>query len=554
MNRVLVLILISGVFAMQAKRVSRQEVFPFVQVEIKADLNSLHSTEQKLLYHLVKAATSCDRLFFMQVHPDNYQLLREVKVKGNDTQKRLFEINFGLFDRLRENRPFFGNYRKPAGANFYPPDLTREEFTQYLKDHPQLKDELISPYTVVRRKGKDLVSVFYNQFFKAELERLVSGLQRAAEIAEAEDFKRYISLRARDLMSDNYFDSDCAWLEVEKSKLELVIGPYEVYEDELFNYKAAYEAFVCINDLNESRRIEEFVSYLDQLQKNLPAEKHYLASKTGSLSPLRVADLVYSAGDGKAGINTIAFALPNDEKVRQLKGSRKVILKNVIQAKYKAILEQIAEVLIEREFLKEVSFDGFYLHTILHELSHPLGTDYIYPQEKEISVRHALREYYSAVEEAKADVLAQWSALYLSAQHKISAEIFRQIAASQLASMFRAMRFSTTTAHGLANLLQLNFLIEKNAVQRIRGRYRIDFEKYQPAVCHLASVLLTIEGKGDYQEARNFINSYGKVSPELRKDLDLLKQIPVDIQPFFATLRQLAVQFKDQELEKDYHF
>jgi len=527
---------------------------PYAAAPLAGDLSGLAENEIAALYHLVKAAAAMDRLFFRQAWSGNPQALRDMENYSGPDKESLhdfFLINFGPFDRLAGNKSFFGTASKPPGAAFYPDDMGREEFDKFLVADPKKKADFESPYTVIARGPAGLAAIPYHEYHQDVLKDGIDELTKAAALTADAGLKKYLLSRAAALGSDDYFQSDCDWLDIASSRLEAVIGPYEVYEDALFNYKAAYEAFVYLNNFKESNRVQSFIAHLPQMQRNLPVDKKYLAATLAALSPLQIADLAFSAGDAKAGVHTIAFALPNDEKVRELKGSKKIILKNVITAKYDKILLPIARLLIAGEQLPMVRAEAFLCHTILHELAHPLGTDYIDPQKERIPVRKTLKETYSLNEEAKADTVGLYNSLLMMEKGVIEPELQNAMVVTQLASMFRAMRFGTEEAHGGANLIQFNYLKEKGGIVEKNGRYAVDFKKFTPALTALVREILEIQGTGDYARSKAFNEKYGKVDPLLRGRLQQLRAIPVDIKPEFGVLRELAERFHDASLNQD---
>jgi len=527
---------------------------PYVPAPLSGDLGSLDEKEAAALYHMVKAAAVMDRLFFRQAWSGNPKVLREMeKYSGADKGRLLdfFRINFGPFDRLQGNRPFFGTAEKPAGAAFYPDAMSRREFEDFLQAHPQKREEFESPYTAIRRGPAGLEAIPYHELYRELLKEGTAELRNAAALTANASLKTYLLSRATALQSDDYFQSDCDWLDVAGSRLDAVIGPYEVYEDTLFNYKAAYEAFVYLNDFQESGRVQAFIAKLPRMQRNLPVEEKYLAEKLAALSPLQIADLVFSAGDGKAGVHTIAFALPNDEKVRERKGSKKIILKNIIAAKYDKILLPIARLLVAEEQLPMVRPEAFLYHTILHELAHPLGTDYIDPRQDRVPVRKALKETYSLNEEAKADTVGLFNSQLMIQEGIIAPELRDAMFVTQRASMFRARRCGTQEAHGGANLVQFNFLREKGGIVEKGGKYAVDLAKFIPALAALVREILEIQGSGDYARSRAFNEKYRTLDASLNERLRKLAQIPVDISPKFQVLRELARRFNDPALDQD---
>lgn len=531
------------------------KVASHVPTNIVAKWQSLSAKDQEALYHLVKAATIMDRIYFHQVYyrnPEILQALRAYQGEDRSVLETKFRIHFGPFDRLQSDVAFFGNAVKPKGAAFYPTDMTSEEFQAFIQAHPESKETFESPYTIIIRNAEGtLQAVAYPEYYKTFLPEAIAHLQKAAVLAENPSLRKYLQSRADDLQSNDYFQSDCDWLDLTGNQIELVIGPYEVYEDNLFNYKAAYESFVYMIDAEETGKVQAFIGYLKEMQNNLPVDKKYLSENIASLSPLQVVDLMFSAGDAKAGVHTIAFALPNDEKVRELKGSKKVVMQNVMEAKYRSILLPIAQTVIVPEQIQDIHFKAFLYHVILHELSHPLGTDYIDPQSERVPVRKSLKETYSLIEEAKADTAGMYNALLMIEKKVISEELKRAVFVTQLASMFRSMRFGVEDAHGGANLIQINFLKEKGGIVERDGKFAVDFEKFAPALKLLVQEILEIEGTGDFQRAKQFIEKYGKADDQLKDKLKQLQAIPIDIQPIFQSVRDIGRQFNDQTLNQD---
>ncbi len=531
------------------------KVSTHVPTPIIANLNTLDAKELEALYYLVKAGTIMDQIYFRQVYsknPEVWQALQKYTGEDKKSLEAKFQIHFGAFDRLQNDRPFFGENTKPLGAAFYPENMTKEEFLDFVKKHPELKENFESPYTVIiRNESGELQATPYPEFYAKFVKEAAKYLESAANVTENPGLKKYFLSRAQDLLSNDYFQSDCDWLDLKDNHLEFVIGPYEVYEDSLFNYKAAYEAFIYMIDSVETEKVQAFIHYLKDMQNNLPVDKKYLSETLATLSPLKVVDLVFSAGDAKAGVHTIAFALPNDEKVRELKGSKKIIMQNVMEAKYKSILFPIAQIMIDPSQLEHINFKAFLYHVILHELSHPLGTDYIDPQSEKIPVRKSLKELYSIIEEAKADTVGLYNSLLMMEKKVIPSELQKAMFVTQLASMFRSMRFGVEEAHGGANLIQINFLKEYGAIVEKDGYYSINFEKIVPGLKILVKEILEIEGTGDYDRAKALIEKYGKLNDNLQQKLLKLKTIPIDIQPIFQSIRDIGTKFQDKNLNKD---
>ncbi len=513
-----------------------ERVEAYVVTELRPDLNHLDSTQRQVLEKLVQASKIMTEIFEIQATPC-YQELKAVlaALPGSEwaDARRYFEINMGPWDRRFERQPFIGNWEHPEGANYYPAHLTEEEKAE-IADPANGLDGL---FTMVRRdpNGK-LVAQPYSEFFAVQLQEAAQLLREAAELTENESLRRFLSSRADAFLSDDYFESDMLWMDLD-STVEVTIGPYETYEDDLFGYKASFESFVTVTDPIESRRLAKFKDELPWLEKNLPIPDEHKNLNRGSESPIRVVDEVYSAGDTRAAVQTIAFNLPNDERVREAKGSKKVLLRNVMQAKFDQILMPIAEVLVAEDQLGDLTAESFFLHTLWHEMSHGLGPGKIVKDGRNTEVRLELKETYSTLEEAKADAMGEWDIFVLQRAGRgyFPDEIYRQQSATYLAGLFRSVRFGIGEAHGRANAIQFNYLMEKGALSYSEqtGRFSIDTDVFEHAIGELVADILMIQAEGDYAASVAFIERYGQMSPVLADALTKLVGIPVDVQPVF---------------------
>lgn len=501
----------------------------YVEVELAADLAGLADWERRMLPHLFEAADAMDRIFWQQAYGERQRLLDSL---ADPSLRRFAEINYGPWDRLDGNRPFVtGAGPKPLGANFYPSDLTREEFEAALQESPERADDLRSLYTLVRRdEAGDLQAIPYHRAFADDTRLAAERLVQAAELSENESLRQYLTLRAAALLSDNYRESDRAWLDMKDNVLEVVIGPIETYEDQLFGYKAAHEAFILIKDLEWSRRLERYAALLPRLQRALPVPGHYKQEEPGSDSDLNAYDALYYAGDANAGAKTIAINLPNDEQVQLEKGTRRLQLKNSMRAKFEKILEPISNLLIAEDQRRHISFDAFFQNTMFHEVAHGLGIKNVVGGD--LSVREALREQASWLEEGKADVLGLFMVTWLHENGELSDGDLMDNYVTFLAGIFRSIRFGAASAHGRANLVRFYFFQEAGAFDRSPdGTYRVDFEAMQQAVNALSEKLLRIQGDGDYEGAERLLQERGVIGAELKADLARLADsgIPVDI-------------------------
>jgi hypothetical protein len=481
-----------------------------------------------------------DDIFWKQTDPAGLPL-KEALQKSREPwvpdYLHFVKINFGPFDLQDENKPFIGSAQKLPGASFYPPDLTKKEFEDYVAAHPDAKEALESPYTIIKRNGNELAAVPYNVEYRKDLEPAARALREAAEITSNPSLKAYLLQRAEDLLSNDYYKSDCLWIDLKDNLVETVIGPFEVYDDNLMGLKASYESFVYINDRAEMENIKGYLNYLEELQQNLPVEPKYKDQKVSGLeSPLNVVLEVYNTGNAKPGIQTSAFVLPNDEKVREEKGTKKVFLKNVMEAKFQKSLIPISTRVLSPEDAKRVSFSAYFNEVILHEICHALGLNYIaLPDGTRISVNKALKEYNAAIEEAKADIVGLWSVPLLMERGWISKDKEAEVYTTYLAGMFRSLRFGATEAHGLGTLVQFNYLREKEAFlyDPETERFRVNQGKIRQSVQDLAADFLVIQGKGSYEEAGHLLSRYGKMDEITRKTIQKLADIPVDIEPIF---------------------
>lgn len=518
----------------------KERLAKYSPTDIVIDEALLTPEDRQVLAKLVLAARKIDDIFWKQSCPDGPGLRARLERSADPADKdylRFLNINFGPWDRQDENRPFIGTATKPAGAAFYPPDLGREEFEAYLKGHPELRESLESPYTVIRREGGSLVAVPYSVAYREDLEVVAGHLREAAALTSNASLKAYLDRKAADLLSNDYFTGDCLWIDLKDNLVEIVIGPYEVYEDALLGFKASYEAYVYFNDREEMAKIKGYLDFLEDMQKNLPVAPKYKDQKVSGLeSPLHVVFEVLTAGDCKAGVQTSAFVLPNDERVREKKGSKKVFLKNIMEAKFAKSLAPIARRVLTPDDAAAVSFSAYFNETILHEICHVLGLNYItLPDGTKTTVNRALRDLQSCVEEAKADVVGVYCIPLLMEKGWIPRDRTREVYTTYLAGMFRAMRFGVTEAHGLGTLIQFNYLREKGAFVHdpAAGTFRVDFAKVQDAVRELAARFLVLEGDGDYDQVARFVKQYGQMDDLTRETIEGLKDIPVDIEPVF---------------------
>jgi hypothetical protein len=510
----------------------------FVTKDLVSNLAVLDVGDRKALDHLVAAAKLIHAVFKMQACPDSPDLdTRVARLSGPlaVAAREYYRIMAKPWDELKEHEPFLGTPTRPPGVGFYPADLTKTEFERWIREHPADEQAFVSPTTVIRR-GTDgkLSAAGYGKEYRRLLDAAAAELKLAAKATTNRSLARYLDLRAEAFRSDDYFASDMAWMDLD-GPIEVVIGPYETYEDALFGYKASFEAFVCISQPDDSKALAHYKEELPSLERSLPIPDEYKNLKRGGESPIRVADVVFSAGDARSGVQTIAFNLPNDERVREAKGSKKVLLKNMMRAKYEAILVPIASRVLPASDAKHLDFDSYFHFILFHEMSHGLGPGRLNLNGRQTEVRLELKDLHSAIEEAKADVLGIHDLYVLADKGKIPEAVVTPLPWTYTAGLFRTARFGTTEAHGLGVVLQTDFLLDRGAIEvTADGRFRPVLEKFRPAIEALARELLTVEARGDYEGARKLVEKFGKPPASMMKHLDALREIPVDVDPFYA--------------------
>lgn len=494
----------------------------YARVPLTTDLAVLTDSQREMIPILIEAAKIMDNLFWREAYGDKDALLGSL----SDAATREFAmINYGPWDRLREDESFIeGVGEKAAGAQFYPADMTEEEFEAFDSE------DKTSLYTMVRR-GEDgnLTTIPYNEFFKEEVSKASELLRQAAGLAENEELKTYLNLRADALLSDEYQPSDLAWMDMKSNVIDVVIGPIENYEDKLYNYKAAHEAYILIKDVEWSERLSRFAEFLPELQQNLPVPEEYKKDQPGTDSQINAYDVIYYAGDCNAGSKTIAINLPNDVEVQLQKGSRRLQLKNAMRAKFDKIMVPISELLIAEEQRAHVNFDAFFANTMFHEVAHGLGVKTTIRDNG--SVREALKEKYSALEEGKADILGLYMVTQLHDKGEVDGELMDYYV-TFLAGIFRSVRFGATSAHGQANMIRFNYFKEMEAFSKDEsGFYTVNFDNFQTAMRGLSEKILTLQGDGDYESTVALFNEMGMVKPDLQSDLDRVSEagIPRDI-------------------------
>lgn len=494
----------------------------YVPFQLTSDLSVLTENQQKMLPLLIKAADKMNALFWYEAYGDKDELLAKIE---DDATKKFAEINYGPWDRLDGNKPFVeGIGEKPMGANYYPVGMTKEEFEAFSDENKS------SLYTFVRRdEDGNLKTIWYHEQFEKEVKEVSNLLLEASKLADNEGLKNYLELRAQAFLNDEYQASDFAWMDMKTNTLDIVIGPIETYEDQLFGNKASHEAYVLIKDQEWSKKLEKFAQFLPELQKGLPVDEAYKAETPGTDSDLNAYDVVYYAGDCNSGGKTIAINLPNDEAVQLQKGTRRLQLKNAMRAKFDKILIPIAKKIIDESQRKHVTFDAFFANTMFHEVAHGLGIKNTINNKG--TVRNSLKELASALEEGKADILGLYMVQQLHKKGEIDGDI-KDYMTTFMAGIFRSVRFGASSAHGKANMIRFNFFKEKEAFTKNEdGTYKVNYDKMQLAMEELSNIILTLQGNGDYDGVAKLVAEKGIISEDLQKDLDMLssQNIPVDV-------------------------
>jgi hypothetical protein len=498
---------------------------------------------------LIEAARVVDHLFLKQLWSGNLKLYAALQGDTSPLGKARLEyfwLNKGPWSTLDDHHAFLPNVppKKPAGAAFYPEDMSKAEFESWIKTlDPGQQHDATGFFSVIHRSNGKLRAVPYSVEHKEDLARLAGFLRDAAAATSNASLKKFLTLRAAALLSNDYYESDVAWMDLD-APLDITIGPYETYNDEIFGYKAAFEAYITLRDDAETDKVTFFSSRLQEIENNLPVDPKYRNPKIGALAPIRVVNEIISSGDAAHGVRTAAFNLPNDERVVREKGSKRVMLKNVQEAKFKSILQPIAKRVLESSALADLSFDAFFTHILAHELTHGIGPHTV----GQSSPRKELKELYSAIEEAKADICGLFMLQYMYDRKLLpgGSDVERRLYTTFLASSFRTLRFGVNEAHGKGMALQFNYLSDKGAFKASNGRFTLDLPKMKSAVRDLAHDLLTIEATGDYARGKKMLTELAILRPNLRSALDGLKDIPTDINPAPITATAIAPEVRSR--------
>ncbi len=551
MHRWLPLILMSVLSAQTVPDLAKlnQMIARFAPAEMRVDVSGLSPGDRQALSKLIEAARLYDPIFMRQLWSGNLALYEKLKTDSTPLGKarlHYFILNKGPWSEIDNHTAFLANVpeRKPPGANFYPEDMTREEFEAWVKKLSASDKQTAEDFfTVIRRNAqRHLEAIPYSVEYRGDLARAANLLEQAAGLTTNATLKRFLLARAAAFLSNDYYQSDLAWMDLD-APVDITIGPYETYNDELFGYKAGFEVYVNLRDESETAKLNFFASHLQEIEDHLPMDAKYRNPKLGAQAPIRVVNEVFAAGDGNHAVQTAAYNLPNDERVITQKGSKRVMLRNVQQAKFDQTLTPIARRVLPAADRADLSFDAFFTHILAHELSHGIGPHQLRSSNGPSNVRQELKELYSAIEEAKADITGLFMLQYMY-DHQLLPKTDRserQLYTTFLASTFRSLRFGLQDAHARGMALQVNYLTRAGGFRASPdGTFSVDLNKIKPAVRDLTHDILTIEATGDYAGAKKLLEEMGTISSAMHHSLDRLSDIPVDIEPVFVTADQLS--------------
>lgn len=512
----------------------KERIRAYSPTKITADMSSLDDKQKKVIELLVKAGQISDELFWMQNTPDAISVRDSLAKLDTDAARTYLEyvkINYGPYDEIHGSERFVGDGPsvRPDGGNFYPTNMTKEFFENYISENPDVKSDFTGLYTIIRDEDSVLKAIPYHLAYAEKVEKMASYVEEAAKYADNPSLKKYLSLRAKALRTDDYFESDMAWMDLKDSDIDVVIGPIENYADKLFGYKAAYESIIMVKDKKASEELALFEANIDKFEANLPYDKKYIRETAGKGTVLQVVNVVYFGGHGQQGTKTIAASLPNDPRVHKIKGAKKSMFKNMMEAKFDKIVKPIADIMLAPELRQYVDKEAFTSFVTLHEVSHTLGRGYVYGK-KDVTVSSELKERYSALEECKADIVGLWNISIMRKLGLIDDDYVKKAKVTYVAGLYRSIRFGTDKAHGKGNLIQLNFLMEKGAIITTEdGKLSINDDVFFKVVGELAGKVLTIQAEGDYEAAGNLFTDYGTMNDTIEDNIEKLKEIPRDL-------------------------
>ena len=507
------------------------------EIGIDTDTGFLTDEEREVVNLLMRASDLMSEIYKRQRLPDYDEVRSEVADSGDDLMLTLFDRNFGPWDEMAELHPFWGDAPMPEGAGFFPADMTREEFNAYLEAHPDEAETLNSPYTVVRRDGDALVAIPYSVEYAEWLEPAAQLLEQAADLTSNASLENFLRLRATSFRTDDYFESELAWMELDGTPIEIAIGPYEVYTDRLMGTKTAFESYLTLKDPEESAALAHYKALLRDMEGNLPIPDEHKNFQRDFNSPIVVANQIRGGGDNVPGVQTIAFNLPNDERVRETRGAKKVILANVLGAKYEIILDPIGRLVLAEQQAALVSRKYMQLFTLFHELSHSLGPGTIVVDGRETTVNEELRDRYTALEESKADVMGMWNILYMMETGELPIAEKPELFSTYLAGLFRSMRFGVISSHGQGAALQYGYLLDRGAFafDEATGLYVIDEARMESAIAELLHDQLMLQATGDYDGTIAFFEQWAHLDEHAENFIAQMDSIPIDILPLYPS-------------------
>jgi hypothetical protein len=502
-------------------------------VKMPFNASGLGARERQMVEKLVEASQYLDDTFWRQSDPEGLALYKST----NDPKlRRLLLINGGRFDLIDENHPFVGTEPMPPGRALYPKGLTREQIEQYVKAHPQKKDELYSPYTVIERRGEELIGRPYHEVYRSLLEPMTKALRAAAALSDDKAFAEFLRQRAGALLVDDYYKSDLLWVDLKDPKFDIIFAPYETYLDDVLGVKTSYGAAVLVRNESESKKLAVYQQYVPDIQDALPLAAEDRPSKRGHATPMEVMDAPFRAGDLRHGYQAVADNLPNDPRIHQEKGSKKIFFKNFMDARVNHVVLPIAKRLMRDDQAAKASGEGYLAAVLLHEISHGLGPSFARQAGRQVDIREAIGPVYSGLEEAKADVVGMYGLKWLVDRGALPKDRLEEYYASYVAGIFRTLRFGTAEAHGRAEMMEFNYLSQERALTRdgTTGRYVIDYARMPTALAQLSKELLEIDATGDRARAESWFKRYDAMPPDLKSALDRAKDVPVDIDPIFS--------------------
>lgn len=512
----------------------KERIKAYSPTKISADISNLNSNQKKVIELLVKAGHVSDEIFWIQNTPDAVSV-RDSLMKSESESAKVYldyvKINYGPYDEIYGGERFVGDGPsiRPLGGNFYPPDMTKSDFEDYVAANPEVKEDFTSLYTIIRKDGDGLKSIPYHEAYTDKVEKLASLLEEAASYADNPSLKNYLNLRAKAIRTDEYYESDMAWMDLSGNDIDIVIGPIESYADKLLGYKTSYESIIMVKDKKASEELSMFEKNIDNFEARLPYDKKYIRETAGKGTKLQVVNVAYFGGHGQQGTKTIAASLPNDPRVHKAKGAKKSMFKNMMEAKFDQIVLPIGNIILDPKLRKYISKDAFTSFVTLHEVSHTLGRGYVYGKE-DVTVASMLKEKYSFLEECKADIVGLWNISIMRDLGLIDDDYVVRAKATYVAGLYRSIRFGSEKAHGKGNLIQLNYLMDKGAIiTNEDGTLGIDDDLFFKVVGELAGKVLTIQAKGDYDEAVNLEKDYGNVTERIESNIEKLKSIPRDL-------------------------